>query len=148
MSETNFVCGSAVNCAKSQKIGCSTAPAASSRQRSREICGVRPRSRMGQSFVRCWPGGRRCSSGRAVFPVRKRPSRAQRALLRVSLDVGGWSLSSAISHAIIARDDIARDDAPLLVTMHRRFMLGVAHGHVDNQREKDDTAEIVIEPVL
>src|ERR1700733_10580764 len=36
----------------------------------------------------------------------------------------------------------------LLVTMHRRFMLGVAHGRVDKQRETDDTAEIVIKPVF
>src|ERR1700674_6043570 len=94
-------------------------------------------------MVRCCPGGRRCSSGREVLPVRKRPSRAQRCLVRVSLDSGGSSLSSAISHALIAGDD-----APLLVTMHRRFMLGVAHRRVDDQREKDHTAEIIIEPVL
>src|SRR4051794_33983527 len=136
MSEVNAVCGCAVNCAKSQKIGFSTAPWTSSRQRSREIVGVRPRSRTGQSRVTCCPGGSRCSSGREVLPVRKRPSCAQRSLVRVSLLTGGGSFSSAIPHAW------------LFVAMHCRCVLGVAHRRVDNQRQKDHAAEIVIEPLF
>src|SRR5918995_5195034 len=59
--------------------------------------GVSPRSSVGQSLVRCWPGGRRASSGREILPVRNFPSRAQRALLRVSLLSGGGSWSSDMS---------------------------------------------------
>src|SRR6266852_5669884 len=99
------------------------------------MSGVRPRSSVGQSLVRCCPGGRRCSSGREILPVRKRPSRAQRSLLRVSLLSGGGSWSSVMSEL-------------LFVAMHRRFMLGVAHRRIDDQREKDHAAEIVIEPAL
>src|SRR5260370_42026615 len=136
MPQLNFATLCPVKWPKRQKIGCPPPPYASSRQRSREICGVRPRSRTGQSLVRCCPGGKRCSSGREVFPVRKRPSRAQRSLLRVSLLIGGGSFSSAISHAI------------LFVPVHRRFMLGIAHGCVDDQRQADHAAEIIVEPVL
>src|SRR5258706_5959158 len=34
------------------------------------------------------------------------------------------------------------------MTMHRRFMFGVAHGRVDDQRQAYHAAEIIIEPVL
>src|SRR5436305_10935041 len=129
MSEVNEVCGCATNCAKFQKTGCSTAPNTSSRQCSRDTFGVRPRSSTGQSRVRCCPGGKRCSPGREMLPVRKRPSRAQRCLLRVSLLIGGGSFSSVISVLRL-----------LFMPVHRRFMLGVAHGRVDDQRKKDHAA--------
>src|SRR5229473_6216912 len=136
MSEVNFVCVWPANCAKFQKIGFSTAPWMSSGQCSREMFGVTPRSSVGQSRVKCCPGGRRCSCGREVLPVRKRPSRAQRCLVRVSLLIGGGSFSSAITHAV------------LFVPVHRRFMLGIAHRRVDDQRQTDHAAEIIVEPVL
>ena len=34
------------------------------------------------------------------------------------------------------------------VAMHRGFMLGVAHRRIDDQRQEDHAAEIVVEPVL
>src|SRR5260370_19110939 len=114
MWEVNFVWGGAVTWGKSQNTGFSPAPYTSTRQRLREICGVRPRSSTGQSLVRCCPGGRRCCWGREALPVRKRPSRAQRCLVRVSLLSGGGSFSSAITHAV------------LFVPVHRRFVLGVS----------------------
>src|SRR5882757_5087225 len=113
--------------------------------------GVRPRSRVGQSLVRCCPGGRRCSAGRAVLPVRKRPSRAQRSLLRVSLLSGGGSWSSAMSNLQLQPPGYACDALLMqfsLVPMHRRLMLGVAHGRIDEQRQEDDAAQIIVEPLL
>src|SRR5258708_2838146 len=35
-----------------------------------------------------------------------------------------------------------------LVAMHRRFMLGVAHGRIDDERQANHAAEISVEPVL
>src|SRR5919204_1982905 len=97
--------------------------------------GVSPRSSVGQSMVRCWPGGNRASSGRETLPVRNFSSRAQRCLLRVSLLSGGGSFSSAISEQS-------------LVAMHRGGMFGVTHRGIDDEREKDHAAEIIIEPVF
>src|SRR5260370_41218923 len=140
MPQLNFATLCPVKWPKRQKIGCPPPPYASSRQRSREICGVRPRSRTGQSLVRCCPGGSRCCSGREVLPVRKRPSRAQRCLVRVSLLTEGGSFSSAIT------DDVLFV-ASSLVAMHRRFMLGVAHCRVDDQLQTEHAAETIVQPV-
>src|SRR4051812_41995960 len=105
------------------------------------MLGVMPRSSTGQSRVRCWPGGSRWSSGRAIVPVRNLPSRAQRCLLAVSFESGGRSSSVIAGPPLFAF-------GPSLVTVHRRGVLGVAHGGVDNQRQEDHAAEIIIEPLL
>src|SRR3954469_5935538 len=36
----------------------------------------------------------------------------------------------------------------LLVPVHRGGILGAAHGGIDDQRQADDTSEIVVEPLL
>src|SRR5271163_1660735 len=36
----------------------------------------------------------------------------------------------------------------LFVAMHRRFMLGISHGRVNEERQEDDAGEIIVKPFL
>src|SRR5438445_12475325 len=110
------------------------------------MLGISPRSSTGQSRVRCCPGGRRCSSGRDILPVRNFPSCAQRCLLRVSLLSGGGSFWSVMSEPLFdafssrepvptphrVRGRLSLEPACPLVPMHRRFLLGVTLRPIDD----------------
>src|SRR6478672_6000852 len=52
-------CGSALNSSQVNVFGFSTNPPISRRQSFNTISGLMPRSRIGNPWVRCWPGGRR-----------------------------------------------------------------------------------------
>src|SRR5438876_10126589 len=58
-SETSSNCGRALNSSQVNVFGFSTNPPISRRQSFNAISGFMPRSRIGNPWVRCWPGGRR-----------------------------------------------------------------------------------------